>query len=167
MSPDGRLLAYVAIEEVGGRWLNAGLWMIPSAGGRDERIAGGVPPKDGPEFSPDGDWLYFNGDVTVREAGHSQLYRLHLPSGQVEQITDDERVNWFPHVSPDGARMVHLSYPPGTRGHPPNLPVLLRLSDPAGQGITEVASLRGGQGTINVPSWAPDSRRFAYVAYPD
>jgi hypothetical protein len=24
----------------------------------------------------------------------------------------------------------------------------------------------GGQGTINVNSWAPDSRRFAYVSYP-
>jgi Tol biopolymer transport system component len=28
-----------------------------------------------------------------------------------------------------------------------------------------VARLFGGQGTINVPSWSPDSTRFAFVSY--
>jgi TolB protein len=27
--------------------------------------------------------------------------------------------------------------------------------------------LLGGQGTLNVNSWAPDSRRLAHVAYPE
>ena len=28
-----------------------------------------------------------------------------------------------------------------------------------------LATIRGGQGSINVNSWSPDSRRFAYVSY--
>jgi hypothetical protein len=28
-----------------------------------------------------------------------------------------------------------------------------------------ISSLFGGQGTINVNSWAPDSKRFAFVSY--
>jgi hypothetical protein len=28
-----------------------------------------------------------------------------------------------------------------------------------------LTELFGGQGTINVPSWAPDSKEFAFVSY--
>jgi len=31
--------------------------------------------------------------------------------------------------------------------------------------ITLVAKVFGGQGTINVPSWSPDSLKFAFVSY--
>ena len=44
----------------------------------------------------------------------------------------DERVNWFPHISPDGEWIVYLSYPPGTVGHPPDKDVILRLMRPDG-----------------------------------
>jgi Tol biopolymer transport system component len=37
---------------------------------------------------------------------------------------------------------------------------------PAGGGEPRVvARLFGGQGTMNVPSWSPDSRRVAFVSY--
>jgi TolB protein len=63
--------------------------------------------------------------------------------------------------------IIYLSYPPGTTGHPPNLPVQLRLVRDEDWANPEVLiSIFGGQGTINVNSWAPDSQRFAYVAYP-
>jgi Tol biopolymer transport system component len=89
------------------------------------------------------------------------------PDGSgVEQLTFDERVNWFPHPSPDGRQVVYLSYPEGTLGHPPDKAVILRLMTPEGLDIRDIAAFNGGQGTINVNSWAPDSRRFAYVAYP-
>jgi len=88
------------------------------------------------------------------------------PDGSdVEQLTTDERVNWFPHVSPDGSSVVYVSFPPGTLGHPADLDVIIRLLGTDRTG-TDLVHLFGGQGTINVPSWAPDSRRFAYVAYP-
>jgi Tol biopolymer transport system component len=89
------------------------------------------------------------------------------PDGSgVEQLTSDERVNWFPHLSPDGRQMVYISYPEATFGHPADKNVILRLMHPDGGKSRDLAAFNGGQGTINVNSWAPDSRRFAYVAYP-
>ena len=37
---------------------------------------------------------------------------------------------------------------------------------PDGGDVATICSFFGGQGTLNTSSWAPDSRRFAYVAYP-
>ena len=82
------------------------------------------------------------------------------------QITHDERVNWFPHFAPDGQSIAYLSYPPGTQGHPADKDVILRFMRPDGTGRRDIVSFFGGQGTINVNSWAPDSKRLAYVAYP-
>ena len=67
--------------------------------------------------------------------------------------------------SPDGSRIAFVSFPPGTLGHPADLPVLLRLIEADGT-VRDLISLFGGQGTINVASWAPDGRRLAYVDYP-
>ena len=89
------------------------------------------------------------------------------PDGRdLEQLTFGERVNWFPHLAPTGTDAVYLSYPPGTVGHPADLPVQLRLvRDGDWARAAVMAELLGGQGTINVNSWSPDSRRFAYVDY--
>jgi Tol biopolymer transport system component len=86
--------------------------------------------------------------------------------GGREQLTFDERVNWFPHLSPDGASFVYISYEPGTVTHPADLPVELRMLPAQGGTPRTVVRLFGGQGTLNTNSWAPDSRRFAFVAYP-
>jgi TolB protein len=88
-----------------------------------------------------------------------------LDGSAVTQLTFDERVNWFPHPSPDGERIVYISFPPGTLGHPANKDVILRALDPVSHESRDLDSFNGGQGTINVTSWAPDSRRFAYVTY--
>ena len=88
-------------------------------------------------------------------------------ASDLDQLTFDERVNWFPHLSPDGTAAYFLSFPSGTTGHPANLPVEIRFvhgNDWAN--ADTVASVLGGQGTINVNGWAPDSDRFAYVEYP-
>ncbi|MEO7224282.1 MAG: hypothetical protein ABIY37_17575, partial [Devosia sp.] len=84
----------------------------------------------------------------------------------IEQLTHNERVNWFPHPSPDGTHYVYISYPKGTLGHPADRDVKLMLMPPDGSWHKEIIAFFGGQGTINVNSWAPDSKRFAYVAYP-
>jgi putative nucleotidyltransferase with HDIG domain len=79
----------------------------------------------------------------------------------------DRRVvhDWFPHPSPDGKWIVLLSYEKGVEGHPPNKDVMLRMM-PVERGEIEVlARLLGGQGTINVPSWSPDSTQVAFVSY--
>ncbi|MGV3550568.1 TolB family protein [Rhizobium sp.] len=165
ISPDGTTLAYVAVEGEGEhRRIN--IFTIPSAGGPDRRLSDISKPNDGPEYSPDGRWIYFNSERASDRAGHAQIFRMRPDGSGIEQMTSDERVNWFPHLSPDGRRMVYISYPEGTLGHPPDRDVILRLMHPDGGEYRDLAAFNGGQGTINVNSWAPDSRRFAYVAYP-
>lgn len=165
VSPDNRTLAYVAVEgEPGAR--RANLFTIPTAGGPDTRLTDVSYPNDGPEYSPDGRWIYFSGERDARRPGHAQCYRMRPDTTGVEQLTHDDRVNWFPHISPDGQSIVFISYPEGTTGHPPDKAVILRYMKPDGSGQRDLVAFNGGQGTINVNSWSPDSRRFAYVAYP-
>lgn len=123
-------------------------------------------PHDGSEFSPDGRWVYFNAERDSDRPGHAQLFRMHPDATGSEQLTSDERVNWFPHLSPDGRWMAYISFPPGTLGHPPNVPVQLVLTDPLATEDVWRIDRFGGQGSLNVNSWAPDATRFAYVDYP-
>jgi len=165
ISPDGLTLAYVAVEgPAGAKRIN--MFTIPAAGGPDTRLSDVDYPNDGPEYSPDGAFIYFNAERAATIPGHAQCFRMRPDGTGIEQLTFDERVNWFPHVSPDGERVVYISYPAGTTGHPANKDVILRLMNPDGSGQRDLVAFLGGQGTINVNSWAPDSRRFAYVAYP-
>jgi len=93
------------------------------------------------------------------------IWRMKPDGTQPEQVTTDEWNNWFPHPSPDGKWLVFLSYAKDVKGHPENKDVILRLMPVAGGEIQVLAKLFGGQGTINVPSWSPDSRRVAFVSY--
>ena len=90
---------------------------------------------------------------------------MRLDGSALQQMTDDSRINWFPHPSPDGRHVLHLSYPEETKGHPANMQVKLRLMPTEGGGARDLVYLFGGQGTLNVPCWAADSRRFAFVSY--
>ncbi|MBX9456536.1 MAG: PD40 domain-containing protein [Rhizobium sp.] len=165
ISPDGATLAYVAVEGEGEqRRIN--IFTIPSSGGPDRRLSDVTAPNDGPEFSPDGKWIYFNSERAAQRPGHAQIFRMHPDGTGIQQLTFDERVNWFPHISPDGRHVVYISYPEGTLGHPPDRDVILRLMHPDGGAALDVAAFNGGQGTINVNSWAPDSRQLAFVSYP-
>jgi TolB protein len=94
-----------------------------------------------------------------------QIWRMKPDGSGQEQITNDEYNNWFPHISPDGRQMVFLTYEKDVKGHPENKDVMLRVMTLADKRVRIAAKLFGGQGTINVPSWSPDSRRFAFVSY--
>lgn len=155
-SPDGKFLAYCAQRNI-----RFGIFTIPAAGGQEQRLTTSDGLDDGPEFSPDGKYIYFNSDRT----GQMQIWRINPDGSDLTQITDDEYGNWFPHISPDGKHMVILSYDKTVIGHPANKEVQLRLRDMKSGETRTLINLFGGQGTINVPSWAPDSRRFAYVSY--
>ena len=162
VSPNSSTLAYVGIEEQ--RWDAGNLWTIGTGGGPSRRLTGEGGPDDGPEYSPDGAWIYFN---TERFSANAQIARIRPDGTGMEQLTADDRVNWFPHLSPDGSRAVYLSYPPGTQGHPADRTVELRLvAGDRWRAGRPIVTLEGGQGTINVNRWAADSRRFAYVDYP-
>lgn len=163
-SPDGKVLAYAARRRD-----NFQIYTCPVAGGEETQLTLDFLHCDGPDYTPDGNWIWFNGE---HSEGDVQLWRIRPDGRDLQQMTNDKRVNWFPHPSPDGNHLVYLSYEPGTWGHPANRQVELRLI-PIGDEVGATPSPRilntfvGGQGTINVPSWAPDSRRFAYVHYED
>ena len=165
ISPDGMRLAYVGLELHAGRLMTR-IWTIPSAGGDDTLHTDGVTLVDAPEFGPEGETLWFNAEPQGAAPGHAQIFRKPLDGGDCVQLTGDERVNWFPHPAPDGALVAYLSYPPGTLGHPADRDVVIRTMAPDGSAIRDIDRFNGGQGTINVPSWAPDSSAFAYMRYP-
>ena len=163
ISPDGTTLVYVAVEELAGK-KRSNIFTLPVEGGASQRVTDLDLPHDGPEYSPDGNWIFFNSERASPR--HSQCFRMRSDGSGIQQLTHDERVNWFPHPSPDGDAVVYLSYPEFTQGHPANRDVILRLMKPDGTDQRDLVALHGGQGTINVNSWAPDSTRFAFVAYP-
>ena len=164
VSPDGSTLAYIGLEALPDGRRITNVWTIPAAGGSDAQVTDDEYADDGSEYSADGKWICFNSERASSVPGHAQLFR--ISGGTLEQLTHDERVNWFPHQAPDGSVVAYVSFPPGTLGHPADVEdVRLRLLDADGR-IRELVTLFGGQGTMNVPSWSPDSTRFAYVAYP-
>jgi TolB protein len=155
-SPDGSTLAFT-----GQRDDNFDIYSISVSGGEEMRLTTAAGLDDGPEYSPDGVWIYFNSERT----GHMQIWRMHPDGSSQEQVISDETNDWFPHVSPDGKWMVFLSYQKDVTGHPPDKDVTLNLMSMADKTVHELAKLFGGQGTINVPSWSPDSAKVAFVSY--
>lgn len=164
VSPDGGRLAYVRIVAFGEP---SRLAIISTGGGESTIIDTGEGYIDGPEWSPDGATIYFNTERWATEPGHAQLAAIPDGGGEVTRLVTSGTVDWFPHISPDGASAVYLEFPPGTEGHPADHDVAIVVVDVADwTAPRERFRLPGGQGTINVNSWAPDSRRFAYVSYP-
>jgi Tol biopolymer transport system component len=158
-SPDGATLAYCGKRE--GRF---DIYTIPVEGGREVGLTGlegDEGHNDGPDYSPDGRWIWFNSD----RSGHAQIWRVRPDGSGPERMTESATVDWFPHPSPDGAWILYLAYPPGTEQHPRDRDVVLRLMRPDGTAGRDVLSFNGGQGTINVPCWSPDGSAFAYMRY--
>src|SRR6267154_1696357 len=155
-SPDGRFLVYT-----GERDDEFDVYRISADGGEETRLTTTPGLDDGPEYSPDGKYIYFNSE----RSGTMQIWRMRADGSAQEQVTSDDFNNWFPHPSPDGKWLVFLTYEKEVTGHPENQDVTLRLMPlPSGK-IEVLAKLFGGQGTINVPSWSPDSRKIAFVSY--
>lgn len=157
-SPDGKYIVFC-----GDRNGNFDVYRIPSEGGPELRLTDAQGLDDGPEYSPDGQYIYFN---SVR-SGLMQVWRMKADGSEQTQITNDDFNNWFPHVSPDGKWIVYITFnkdevSPGD--HPFYKHVYLRVMPASGGPSKVVAYLYGGQGTINTPSWAPDSKHLAFVS---
>lgn len=163
VSPDGSTLAYIGHNRTEGTF---DVYTVPAAGGPDTRVTVTRAHHDGAEYTRDGTRLLVNSERNSTLPGHSQLFSLALNGGDVRQLTTDERVNWFPHANPVTEQIVYLSYLPGTTGHPANREVELRLLETPDAHPRVLRTLLGGQGTINVNSWSPDGRYFAFVEYP-
>ena len=162
-SPDNRWLAFVGQRD--GKTFH--LYRVAAGGGEEQQLTTAGDYDDGPEYTPDGKWIYFN---SVRSGGW-KIWRIPAAGAgpndaKAEQLTKDDLEDWFPHISPDGKSMVWLSFPKGTTGHNGKQEgVQLRMRPVAGGAIQTLETFFGGQGTINVNSWSPDSKKFAYVIY--
>ena len=101
-SPDGKYLAYVYQHPAAnGVPANYDIFRIPAAGGESEQLDSNPGYDDGPDYSPDGKWIYFNSD----RSGNWDIWRIPAdgagPGDQkAEQVTSDELEDWFPHPSP-------------------------------------------------------------------
>jgi len=159
-SPDGKYLIYT-----GGRNDQLNIYKIPVKGGEETQLTFAKALDDGSEYSPDGKFIYFNSART----GKMQIWRMKPDGSNQEQLTFDEYNNWFPHISPDGKWIVFLTFLQDVNAsdHPFYKQVYLRLMPIKGGNPKVIAYLYGGQGTINVPSWSPDSKRIAFVSNSD
>ena len=155
-SPDGKTLAYCAERNN-----EFDIYTILVNGGEEKRLTTANGLDDGPDYTADGKYIYFN---SVR-TGKMKIWRMLADGRQQEQVTFDEYNDWFAHPSPDGKWLVFVSYESDVDGHPANKNVTLRLMPLSGGTPKVIAKLFGGQGTINVPSWSPDSKQFAFVSY--
>ena len=158
-SPDGQTLAFC-----GQRNNEFDVYTIPAAGGAEQRLTTAPGLDDGPEYSPDGHYIYFNSE----RSGWMQIWRMKTDGSEQTQMTpNDGHNNWFAHLSPDGRNLVFLTFNADVKpnDHPSNKDVALRLMPAGGGPITTLARLFGGQGTMNVASWSPDSKTIAIVSY--
>jgi Tol biopolymer transport system component len=167
-SPDGKRLVFVG-ERGDGKYE---IYRVSADQGDEERLTSAGGDDDGPEYAPSGNWIYFNSNRT----GRWEIWRIPSSGGGTndtlaQQVTHDEPENWFAHPSPDGKWLVFLAFPPGTLGH--NFKMdgvmlrMMRLPDELLESseVELLTTFYGGQGTINVNSWSPDSKQFAFVIY--
>ena len=158
-SPDGKTLAYCACRNG-----DYDVYTITTEQGEEKRLTIAEGLDDGPEYTPDGKYIWFN---SVR-SGLMQLWRMNADGTEQTQMTDDNRNNWFAHISPDNEKIVFISYNSkevAAGDHPANKNVKIRMMPAQGGEICDLFDLFGGQGTINVNSWNPQSTKFAFVRH--
>jgi len=159
-SPDGKFLIYT-----GGRNRKFDIYKISVDGGEEVRLTNSDGLNDGPEYTPDDKFIYFDSSRT----GRMQIWRMHPDGSNQEQVTDDEFNNWFPHISPDGKWIAFISFSKDVSptDHPYYKQVCIRLMPIEGGAAKVIAYVYGKQGTMNVPSWSPDSKHLAFVSNSD
>ena len=162
-SPDGKQVALVA-PRAGHFHLYA---RAADGTGQDRPLTAAAANDDGPDYSPDGTWIYFNSD----RSGGWDIWRMPKDGAgpndaKAERLTSDDWEDWFPHPSPDGKHLLLISFPAGVKSHGARLDgMALRLTSPQGGPLETLLTFYGGQGSLNVNSWAPDSQRFAFVRF--
>jgi len=159
-SPDNKKMIFTG--ERNGKF---NIYSVDVASGKETQITNLGKLDDGSEYSPDGKYIFLN---SVK-SGKMKLWRVDSDGKNAIQLTFDEYNDWFPHVSPDMKWIVFISFPKDIdpMDHPFYKPCILRIMPYSGGKPTVIAYLYGGQGTINVPSWSPDSKKIAFVSNSD
>jgi Tol biopolymer transport system component len=160
-SPDGKKLVFT-----GGRRGETGeyrnLWSVDIQSKIETALTPPGTLDDGPEYTPDGKYIYFNSLRT----GTMQIWRMRPDGSSPEQVTFDEYNDWFPHISPDGKWLVYIAFPADMNpwSHPFYRQCYIRLMPTSGGAPKTIGYIYGGQGSMNTPGWSPDSKRIAFVS---
>lgn len=159
-SPDGSTLAYTAKRDGDSDYK---IYSINVDGGEETQLTSGPGADDGPDYSHDGRFIYYNSFAS----GRMQIWRMDADGSNAMQIVESPHSDWFPHPSPDGKQLVFLRYlEDQQQAHPFGRDVQLMLLDLTNHQLSQATQVFfGGQGTINVPSWSPDSSELAFVSY--
>ena len=164
-SPDGKELSYCAFRpNFDNDTTDVDIYTIPVCGGTEKRLTNAEGFNDGPEYDPNGQHIWFNST----RSGLMQIWRMNRDGSAVKQLTFSEANNWFPHISPDGRQVFYLTFRKDElepNEHLPNMKVSLSVMNYDGSGNHKLLDFFGGQGSVNVNSWAPDSRHIALVQY--
>ena len=173
-SPDGKYLAYV-LQHPGanGAPANYDIFRVPAAGGNRSNSIPTPATTMVRTIRPTASG--FTSTPTAPADGKCGAFPPTAPDPAIqkaERVTNDEMEDWFPHPSPDRKWLLFLSFAKGTTTHNDKLPgTQLRMMPMPGARLARTPQIQvvttffGGQGTINVNSWSPDSKRFAYVIY--
>jgi len=159
-SPDSKKMTYCA-----NRKGEMDVYTINLDGTEEKRLTNSEGLNDGPEYSPDGQYIWFNSMRT----GLMQIWQMKTDGSEQTQMTfDEDRNSWFPHISPDGEHIVYIAYRKGDvepHEHLRYKNVELRMLSKDGGEPQTLIKLFGGQGSLNVNSWSPDSKQFAFVSF--
>ncbi len=155
-SPDGKTILFARPDHG-----SINIFAIPTEGGEETALTTGTAVSDDPDYSADGQYVYFNSD----RAGGMEIFRMRPDGSHVEQMTFDEKRNWTAHPSPDGKSVLILSYEKDVTTHAANKDVTLRILDASTGKIRDLVQIVGGSGSDNVNNWAPDGAHFAFVSY--
>jgi Tol biopolymer transport system component len=159
-SPDGKRLCYVAGRDNSPDY---NIYSMSVDGGEELQLTSTPGLDDGPEYSTDGQCIYYNSYQT----GMMQIWRMNVDGSGQTQLVYSQCSDWFPHPSPDGKKLVFIRYLEDQKqAHPFGQNVKLILLDlQTGEESDLTETFYGGQGSINVPSWSPDSKELAFVSY--
>jgi len=151
-SADGSTLLFTR-----GKAAAADFFSVPAAGGPEKRLTSDTL-HDGPEFTPDGKFIYYDSS----RSGSSQIWRMKADGTGAIQITDDGMENQSPHVSPDGACVAWLQMKPGGGTGVQDASIqLLSVKDGV---IRTLVNFQGNRGSFTMPVWG-DKNHLALVSY--
>ena len=158
VSPDMKTMVYCASRNG-----NFDIYAMSTDGGEEIRLTTNPSLDDGPEYAPDGKHIYINS----YRSGMMQIWRMKADGSDPEQMTFDAHSNWFAHIAPNNQVATIITYLEDQKElHPFGHQVKLRLLNLKTKEVKDLTeAFYGGQGTINVPSWSPDGKKFAYVRY--
>jgi hypothetical protein len=137
------------------------IFQVEVATGKETKLTNETTLDDGSEYSPDGKYIFFNS----MRAGDMDIWRMDSDGENPECLTSDEYNDWFPHISPNMKWILFISFPKevAPSDHPFYKHCLLRIMPYEGGTPKIIGYIYGGQGSINVPSWSPDSKKIAFV----